>query len=305
MNNENQIRFVKRTDIDEEKWSRCIENAPNSRVYANYWYLDHISDSWDALVFGDYEFVMPLPNRRKYGFSYVYQPAFCQQLGIFPEPGSQIAWLFYEELYQRFSYSDIQLNAENQLAKTDSMHFAHRNNYVLTLNQTYNQLAAKFSTNTRRNISKAIKNKLQFVAGIQPDEYLQFNKANLNYAISEKELIMLKKLVAFGQFRGNGQICGVYSEKNELCAAVFFCRWKNRIIYLNAVSNSDGKENGGMFLLVDTIIRLNAESNTKLDFEGSMVLGVARFYAGFGATAEIYYQLRFNKLPWPLKLLKK
>ena len=41
------------------------------------------------------------------------------------------------------------------------------------------------------------------------------------------------------------------------------------------------------------------------DFEGSMIPGVARFYAGFGANPETYFQLKFNRLPLPLRWIKR
>jgi hypothetical protein len=36
-----------------------------------------------------------------------------------------------------------------------------------------------------------------------------------------------------------------------------------------------------------------------------MIPGVARFYSGFGATAETYFQLKFNRLPLPFRWFKK
>jgi hypothetical protein len=60
-----------------------------------------------------------------------------------------------------------------------------------------------------------------------------------------------------------------------------------------------------MFLLIDDFIRQNAESNLILDFEGSNIQGIARFYAGFGAEPQTYLSVRINRLPWLLRILKK
>lgn len=302
----NQINYIEHQNIDSEKWDRCIENADNTRFYANVWHLDRTAVVWDALVYGDYEFVMPLPIRSKFGFSYIYQPLFCQQLGIFPKPKHLIAELFYIKLYEIFRYSDVHLNSENPSIKSKKeIEFVTRQNFLLDLQYNYKSLAKSFSTNTKRNIVKAQGNNLQYITGIRLEDFMAFKQANLIDKISKREIDKLKSVIAFGQYKGMGEIVGVYNSENELCAAVYFCKWKDRMIYLNAASNSKGKKLGAMYFLVDSFIKSSAELDMKLDFEGSMIPGVARFYGGFGAVPETYFQLKFNRLPLSFKWLKK
>ncbi len=306
MNNSKQITYIKHRDIDDEKWSSCIENAPNSRFFANNWHLDRTAEVWDALVLGDYEFVMPLPIRTKFGISYIYQPHFCQQLGIYPAPAKEIAELFYNELFKKHSYCDVHINSQNPTVQTNiQMEFLPRVNYLLDLRYNYKSIAKSYSTNTKRNIVKASNNNFQFVKGIQLEEYMAFKQQNLFDTIPKKEIKKLKSTISFGQFKGIGEIYGVYSAENELCAAVYFCRWKDRVIYFSAATNQKGKELGAMYFLVDNFIKDNAERELILDFEGSMVPGVARFYSGFGAITETYFQLKFNRLPLPFRWFKR
>jgi hypothetical protein len=42
-----------------------------------------------------------------------------------------------------------------------------------------------------------------------------------------------------------------------------------------------------------------------LDFEGSNIPGIARFYKGFGALPQTYYSLHQNRLPKLLQIFKK
>ncbi len=301
-----QIKYIKHKDIDAEKWARCIENAENSRIYANIWHLDRTAIVWDALVYGDYKFVMPLPVRSKFGFSYVYQPLFCQQLGIFPEPQTLVTIEFQKALFEKFKYVDVHLNSQNHFdRKSVDFELLPRDNFLLDLKYNYKSLARNYSTNTKRNIAKAAKNNLQYIVGIRLEEYLAFKRANLMDKFLNQNMEKLKSIIALGQYKGMGEIYGVYDTKNELCAAVYFCRWKNRIIYLNAASSEKGKMLGAMYFLVDNFVKANAERDLKLDFEGSMIPGVARFYSGFGATPETYFQLKFNRLPLPFKWLKR
>ncbi len=306
MINQSSLKYLKHESIDSGKWNNCIERASNSRIYANDWHLDRTAVIWDALVLGDYEFVMPLPIRKKWGISYIYQPLFSQQLGIYPSPPKKISTLFYKKLFEKIRYADIHLNSFNVSdGAEEQISFIPRKNYLLELNQDYKTLSNHYTKNTRRNISKARKNNLSLIVGIRLEDYMAFKQKNLVASVSKKDLEKLKSLIAFGQYKGFGEIYGVYSPDNKLCAAVYFCRWKERVIYLNSVADGLGKELGATYFLVDNFIQANAEKNMVLDFEGSMVPGVARFYRGFGAAPEMYFRLKFNRLPLPLRWLKR
>lgn len=300
------FRLIKHLEIDSEKWNQCINNAINCRIYAYDWHLDRTAQVWDALVWGDYKYVMPLPFRKKLGIKYLYQPLYSQQLGIFPSPTPQVSKAFYEYVFLNYRYSDVQINSENvPLKEPGEIQFLLRNNFLLPLIPDYKSISSSFSKNTKRNISKAGKQGLSLVEGIRLEEYLEFKAENLQVNIGEKELDKLKSLIAYGHRKGFGKIYGVYTAENQLCAAVYFCRWKDRVIFFNAASNEKGKELGGMFFLVNKFIESNAGKNLILDFEGSMIPGVARFYNGFAAKAETYFQLRFNRLPLFVKWLKR
>ncbi len=305
MNKTTNLYYIKHDDIDAEKWNRCIDNAPNCRVYAYDWHLDRTAIEWDALVWRDYEFIMPLPFRKRFGVKYLYQPLFTQQMGIFPSPQENIAKRFYTELFERFHYSDLQINSGNQeFSNLSGLEFVPRNNYLLSLHADYKSLFSAFPTNTKRNLVKANKNNLHIVSGIRLEEYMDFKIENLPVKLKKHEINSLKSLIAYGQYKGFGEIYGVYTSDNNLCAAVYFCRWKNRVIYMNAASSKQGKGLRGMYYLVDSFIKKHAGQNITLDFEGSMIPGVARFYEGFGAAPETYFQLKFNRLPLPLKWFK-
>ena len=177
MRNNNTLKYLKHAEIDSKQWNHCIDNAPNCRVYGYYWHLNRTAEIWDALIWGNYEFVMPLPFRKKLGIKYIYQPLFSQQLGIFPNPPEEIKEQFYNLLLQSFRYSNFQINAANSPSSKESeINFIPRKNYLLKLNTNYTQLSKKFAKNTKRNIAKANKNELTLVQGVGMEEYLEFNK---------------------------------------------------------------------------------------------------------------------------------
>jgi hypothetical protein len=302
--NQQHITYIKHHEIDTDRWDHCLETAPNSLVYAQSWYLDKICDRWDALVLGNYQYVMPLTFRKKFSITYLFQPLFCQQLGIFPTPTKEISRQFMNEVCARFPFAEINLNAM-QLPVESAGVYQERTNLMLWLNDPYEVLAANYSKHTSRKLKKAEKHKLSLVSSISGEEYIRFKKKNLSVKLSEKDLSTLRSILAFALTRSLGQIYGVYSSGNELCAAAFFIRNKQRVTYLNAANSAEGKKNQAMHFLIDRFIRENAGKDYLLDFEGSMLPGVARLYEGFGATPEKYHQFRFNDLPWWIKWLKK
>ncbi|WP_319499848.1 hypothetical protein [uncultured Draconibacterium sp.] len=300
-----QIHYIKHAQIDSDKWNRCIDGALNCRIYAYDWHLDRTAIKWDALIYGDYEYVMPLPFRKKLGIKYIYQPLFSQQLGIFPTPSNAIFDSFINALKDRFKYADVQLNALNVLGETDGDIFFERKNYLLSLTKDFKSIISGYSKNTKRNIAKAQKQDLTIIEGIRLEDYLEFKAQNLTDGVDRSAIDKLKSLIAFGEYKGFGKIYGVYTPGNNLCAAVYFCRWKDRVIYFNAASNEEGKNTGAMYYLINRFIEDNAEKNLILDFEGSMIPGVERFYAGFGAKPETYFHLNYNRLPLFFRWLKR
>jgi hypothetical protein len=127
-----------------------VGEAFNSRIYANSWFLDRTAVEWDALVYGDYEYVMPLPVRRKLGIRYLYQPLYSQQLGIFPPPPPEVAIAYFEDLQHRFSYMDIQLNSSNlPVRDLKDVGFTGRKNFLLPVGAEYHAIEAAYTTNTR------------------------------------------------------------------------------------------------------------------------------------------------------------
>lgn len=302
--NQQSITYIKHEELDTDRWDQCLENAPNALVYAQSWYLDKICDRWDALVLGNYQYVMPLTFRKRLGITYLYQPLFCQQLGIFPTPTKEISHQFLDEVCLRFPFVEINLNAM-QLPVESAGIYEERCNHMLWLNESYAVLAANYSTHASRKLKKAKKQKLSLVSSISAEEYIRFKKNNLSVKLSEKEMRTLRNILAFSLTRSLGQIYGVYSAGNELCAAAFFIRNKHRVTYLNAASSAEGKKNQAMYFLIDGFICENAAKDYLLDFEGSMISGVARLYEGFGATPEKYHRFRYNNLPWWIKWLKK
>jgi hypothetical protein len=92
--------------------------------------------------------------------------------------------------------------------------------------------------------------------------------------------------------------------QNPPVALAFFLKFKNRIINLAPITLRDARESGAMTYILDEIIQKNANTDTILDFEGSSIESIARFYKGFGAKNQnfwTYHHTIFDTFLEPLK----
>lgn len=300
-----EILLVKNKDIDRAKWDRCVASSTVQLVYAQSGYLDIVSPNWNALIYGDYHYIMPLVIKRKLGIAFLLQPIFAQQHGIFPAAGPTIQNTFLTYIRDHFRYVVIHLNSSHSEPFPEEYKVNQRINFILNLSPSYDELKSNYSKHARRQIRKAEDNKVFVIKELQPKEYLDLKNLATGNKLPKPSMQTLQLLIEYAYSNGNGTIYAAYSPDNVLCSAAFFYFAGQRVIYLNAASSDEGKKNSSMYRIVDQFIRENSGSALILDFEGSSIPGIARFYAGFGAKTEQYYCLKLNRLPIPLRWLKK
>lgn len=280
------IKYFSNNNIDKQLWDNCVALSANSLIYATSSYLDIIAPGWGGLVYGNYLAVMPLPVKRKLGFSFVYHPLFAQQLGVFSNNVSLLnADNFLKVIPRRFIKVTLSFNSLNNL---NNKYITKRINHILPLNNNYSNLQKGFDTNTKRNIKKVVNSGLIIDKNISVDDFLIFKKSNMVTLLKNNHFATLYQLYNYLVTNNIAQIWGVRNSSNQLLCAACLVNYKLRITYLMAASSADGKKNGAMFLLVNNIITEYAQTNHVLDFEGSMIPGVARFFKGFGAIPKNY-----------------
>jgi hypothetical protein len=304
------IEYIKHNKLNFKKWDDCIRNSVNGNLYAFSWYLNIVSNNWDALIMNNYEAVMPLTHSKKYRIPFLIQPYFAQQLGVFSTHGvtPEIVKTFIDAIPNTFKYILINLNKYNQLSLIPANHKVNHN-FELDLIFPHEQLIKKYSENTRRNIAKTKESGLIVTSNTcSVNDFVDLLKKNVGVKVEnlpQNKYDDIQKIISYTLQGRFGEIISVYNKENELLAAVFFVFSHKKAIYLFAASTEEGKKERAMFLLVDEFIKKYAEKNLILDFEGSNIEGLARFYHGFGATDCEYLSIKINHLPFPLKLFKK
>jgi len=301
------IKYLKNNDIDVVKWDQCINKSFNGNIYALSWYLDIVHDGWEALVEDDYECVMPLTVASKFGITYMFQPFFTQQLGVFSTKklNPDVISKFINHIPDHIQYININLNSFNKL-KTEGLKLVANKNHTQDLIKEYADIAKNYSTNTKRNLQKSQKYKLTLMKNIKPDVIIQLFRSNRGKTVrkwTDTHYQRLNRLMYSAMYKGKGFVYGVFTETNQLCAGAFFVKSNNRLVFLFSGSDKTAHENGAMTFLIDSLIREFARSQLVLDFEGSNNPSLARFYKGFGAKEIEYMSLEINRLSFPLKEL--
>ncbi len=292
------IRLLSHSEIDFVKYDECIEKSMQGKVYAMSWYLDAVFPDWSAYVVDDYDVVMPVPLKRKFGLVYALQPQFCQQLGVFSK--SWLSKLQARELVGKLPFLyRLCFNSGNADVCNEKK---LRPNYVLDLSADYEILNASFSLQCRRNVKKA-KTFVQRVATISKDEYLSFLCENAGQWMGKVQIPVLTRLIDNAISAGCAELVSVRDVQDNVLAAVFFIRWGGRLYYLSPVSSEQGKQCQSMTFLLNDIIERNANSSLLIDFEGSAIESIRNFYEGFGAKDEPYPMLEKNM--WVAKMLGK
>jgi len=302
------IRYLSHNEIDVKKWDNVIKHAFNGNIYAYSWYLDIIHEDWEALVENDYERVMPLTGRKKWGIGYMLQPLFAQQLGVFSTgilTGEHII-NFIRKIPRKYPLVQINLNIHNHPDLPEPYQLLRNKNNLLDLIHNYRKLYSRYSQNTKRNLKKSRKFDLSLSKNLNPARVVELfrnNKGKQIKQLKDDDYQRLLRLMYTSIHKGKGITYGVYTSGNELCAAAFFLLENQHLIFLFSGSNLESRQNGAMTFLFDRVIEEFSNSRVVLDFEGSNNENLARFYHGFGSKEVYYTVLKYNLLPFPLKQL--
>ena len=301
------IQYVTYNQLDKTKWDNCIATADNSLLYARSFYLDAMAINWDALVMNDYEMVMPLTWKKKYGIHYLYQPAFTAHLGVFGRNiTADIVNDFLNSIPEKFKYWDIYFNHANHFQLKD-FELYERMNYVLPLNGPYETIYKNYRDNIKRNIKKAFLLNCVVKKNFAVDDVISIAKEQLKNiaAVSDENFNRFKKLYTLLNKQGKAITYGVYASSNELVASGVFFMDDKRAYYILVGNHPNGKTIGASHALIDAFIKDCAGQHLLLDFEGSDIRNLAFFYSSFGAREEKYVGIKMNRLPKLLQLFKK
>lgn len=293
-------KCVHRSEIDPQKWQICVNKSNRHRLYNQFWYLDIVCNKeWQALVWDDYRAIFPLPISGKFGLAFLQNPNLVQQLDILGDIRSTDYSDCRNFIENQYKFTAISTSTE--LFKNKSI---TRSNLIL---EPRIYLSSKVGSTLRNNLKKASKNNLQLKEVNTYQEGLKFLKTHFHLTgvtPSEKEWLFYEEVMKAVGNAGKAKFVFVLKDDKPVQFAFWIVEEFTAYYFLN-ISNEEGRLCGASHFAIDAFIRTIGKDVTLLDFEGSSIEGVKRFYKSFGAQEESYFLYKNNRLPFFLKWFKK
>ncbi|WP_291723787.1 hypothetical protein [Bernardetia sp.] len=278
-----------------------------------------------------------MPVRKKYDISFLEQPLFAQQLGVFStqklsDSEFEIFLILLKKKFKLvsnypFSISNYQeyRNSFDKIFEKQSLkkYCTHH----LSLLQEYAQIRQKYSRDTKYRINQAQKQNFEVLESSDIDLLYTFFERSvfLEDGISKEAKPILKNLFDVLNNKNMTTLCYVRNQNKEILSGVLFVKDKTiyqnktiiKWIYLFNAANTNIKErNESRRWFLDKFIRENSYQKDNfgsekvnkeniLDFESAQEPKVARFYASFGSEEKVFYVLNYNNLSAFIKIAQR
>jgi predicted GIY-YIG superfamily endonuclease len=301
------IHYVKREDLEVAKYNACIENSIQSRIYAFSWYLDIVADNWDVLVEDDYEAVMPVPFRRKFGVNYVYPPFWLLELGLFSLKDAIDYKAFFKVLFGKFKSIELRLNTKNNIEASESF-LIEKQMQTLAMQEDYETIFNAYRKDRKKDLRKSKKINLTENWNYDPQKLVQLFRANVGKRtpyIVDKDYKVLSNLMKICIEKRVGEMLSIYNSESKLVASAFFLKHKNEVTILVSSTDFDNRKNGENTFLIDRAIYKYQKTFGIFNFGGSSMQQIAKYFLSFGAKTSQYQQVKYANLPYLLRLFKR
>ncbi|MDQ6813149.1 MAG: hypothetical protein M3040_05400 [Bacteroidota bacterium] len=304
------IQHLENKEIDKALWDDCITRSNTGLIYAKTFYLDNMAKGWSALVGDNYGWVFPVTARKKYGVSYLCQPAFTQQLGTFSKPGVTVPYTqVIAYLQGKYRLCEINWNFGLQQGLEGlSVSVEKATNFVLDLSQPSTIITENYHRDLAKNLKKNKRFNHRYVATNDFKKCIEVYRHQYGKRmphVSEYDYKNFDK-ICLDIYKQGKVICReVVNEKQVLMATALLLFDGKRLYNLMNSTTDLGRKTGANHFLLNALIEEFSGKEITLDFEGSDLPGVRSFYENFGGVNQSYFKIKYNHLSWPFRLFKK
>lgn len=275
------MRRLKYNEIDFDKYTQCLENSEQRNWYAKKEVLDQLSGNWEILMYGDYEAVLPVPLRKKFGITFVIMPLFCQQLGVFSQKDNveinDQFLKFLKRKYKVFSYSFNHLNSLSEK-------LILKKNYIIPTSD-YPTLRRKKYFKGRKSTVKCAQH-LQYRQIELNSEHINFIENNFKGITKETDINGFRNYMNFLRQNNTLKLCAAYLEEELINVAVLISE-NNQLSLLGLINDETYRNENGPSFLIDKILSLYIHEK-QFNFMGSNIRGIEVFFKSFGGELQEY-----------------
>lgn len=310
MQKNSDIQFLHNHEIDKQQWDECINASPNGLIYAKTFYLNTICPGWHALSGANYDWVLPITHKKKWGIAYLYQPPFTQQSGVFAKKDVLVPYQqIIEWLKKHYRFWEVSWNyATDPKVFHPTIQIDSAANFILNLKNSYQSISLNYNNVLIKNLKRSRHFQHVYKTTEDFDTCINLYRKHYSHRIPHVTLSDYQRFsnICLYALQNKMLVCRqVVNNEGECFAAALLLTDQKRLYNIINLTTEAGKKRQANHFLLDAIIREFSGQELLLDFEGSDVPGVKIFYENFGAVNQPFYRIKFNDLPWPLRLVKK
>ncbi|MBC7651008.1 MAG: hypothetical protein H7101_04600 [Deinococcales bacterium] len=288
-----QITILPSHKIDVTKWDDCVAKAAYQNIFMYTWALNALCDNWDGLIVNDYEAVLPLPWRKKWTLKYMHHVPYLAKLSLMAKENitvdSQLIATYLRKRLWFINFDIVNIYLEKWIVKK-------RCNYYIPLERTYDNLYNHFTKECQKNIKKSISRGCSLVQATSIEKVVKIYDlayGNLHEKQTNRNYIKIINFAKYALSIGKASIWEVQNIANkETLLAAIVLEDKGRLYYWLAAPTASGRQCRASYFFINELIKMNANSNKILDFEGSDIKEVAHFYQQFAPETEWYYHIK-------------
>lgn len=258
--------------------------------------MDSVSIHSRTIVIDGHQVLIPV--YKKLFIEQVYVPPMVQRIYM-PEAldKESFATKLIQELSSSYSAGIVSISEELTFSGISKI---KKTNYILSLNQSYEQLSANYRKGHKLNLKTFYQSQIKIEESTKIEESIKFyNKfSHPEIPVFYKNANLLNNCISSCIRHNCGFLLQARDPNDQLIAIAFFSLYHNRLTYHLSCSSPIGKKYSAMYGIIDYMIRKYQNSQIILDFEGSSIPGLALFMSGFGAVEENYFSYRWNRNPF-------
>lgn len=306
-------KFLLQDQISESRWDDFVDASTEGGLFARSWYMHAVMPGWGAVVVLEenrWQAVMPMRICYKYGIGYALQPTFSQYLGVLfvPMAGKNNRILHKKREILRVLIAaiptEIRLFSYNFSPAFDYfLPFEHsgfeikpRMSLALSLERPLERILGDFSTSILNHLKKAQQHRLVCREGTAI-RTLSERMLRYGFIRNRTEQQALESLWQQAIQYKKGFLLEVTGESGAIQCSGLFLIEKTKAVFVASALDRDTRQYGSNSLLVlEAIKKCKALGLSELDFKGSMLSGVEKFFLGFNPRQVLYFNITLNRL---------